>query len=361
MNRNDGGFCDYLAGLETKTFSSPKKEIDRTYRAVMKKAGLNRKAPKTKRIGRVCLIAAAAVACTAVTAAAAGFNVGGLFRGYFERGTQAAAGAPESAASLTRSQIMVLDKSGRPVNRSVTDNGTTITVKAAVADKNSAYILLDVTAPEGTILDRDDYGFEEMSIDLHDADEKGKNWNSVLCDQKDENTRDNKKTYVLRINSSGLDLQGREIGLSLTNLSTLREDGLTYDYDYAAKGSWKFDFKLGGGTDPKKLTVKRTAHYIGTNLTKNATLECTVETVSLSALSATVDFSGGNLLDSHNYPEIPGYMTIQYRDGTKITTTHNGPGHGDKQNYTTSYAFDAPIDVDSISSVTIGDLTVPVS
>lgn len=356
MNRNNGSFDDYLAGLDTKTFSSSKKEIDRTYRTVMKKAGLKRKAPKVKRIGRVCLIAAAAVTCTAVTAAAAGFNVGELFRGYFERDSRNASG---SAASLTQSQILVLDKSGKPVGQSVTDNGTTITVKAAVCDKNSAYILLDVTAPEGTILDRGDYGFEEMSIDFHDTDNKGKGLNWVLCDQKDENTRDNKKAYVLHINSSGLDLQGREIGLSMKNLSTLREDGSTYDY--AAKGSWKFDFKLGDGTDPKKLTVKKTAHYIGTNLTKNAALECTVETVSLSALSATVDFSGSNLWDSHNYPEIPGYMTIQYRDGTKVTTTHNGPGHGDKQNYTTSYLFDAPIDIDSISSVTIGDLTVPVS
>lgn len=348
MNRNNGSFDDYLAGLDTKTFSSSKKEIDRTYRAVMKKAGLKRKAPKAKRIGRVCLIAAAAVTCTAVTAAAAGFNVGELFRGYFEHGTRAAG----SAASLTQSQILVLDKSGKPVGQSVTDNGTTITVKAIMGDKSKAYLLLDVTAPVGSWLKRDDYDFEEDRIDFHHQNGEGSSstgWD--LLSQPDANPNDNKKTFLLRISSVGLDLQGRNISLSLVNLSIPGKEKLSFDP--VIKGTWKFDFTLDYPTASKELTVNRVTHYKGCD---NKAYEYIVKRVSLSAFSVIADLSGKNMTRLG----IPSSITIRYRNGTQATLPYPG-GAGCSTGCTLVKSFDKPVDIDSISSVTIGDLTVPVS
>ncbi|MBE6829952.1 MAG: hypothetical protein E7519_07055 [Ruminococcaceae bacterium] len=61
-------------------------------------------------------------------------------------------------------------------------------------------ILLDVAAPEGTVLDEDKYEFEDIPIDFHNiADNKGNSAGWDISTQKDENPNDNKKSFVIRI------------------------------------------------------------------------------------------------------------------------------------------------------------------
>lgn len=379
MNRNNGGFYDYLAGLDTKTFSSSKKEIARTYRAVMKKAGLKRKAQGTKRIGRVCLIAAAAVVCTAATAAAAGFNVGELFRGYFEHGARAAAGASGSTASLTQSQILVLGKSGKPVDQSVTDNGTTVAVKAVTGDQNDAYILLDVTAPQGTKLDRNDYSFYRGdSVTEMDLLEKGGagitgygwsgGWDYTTL--QDAAPEDNRVQIVLSLNFSGIDLRGKEVRLSFKNI-TVPDKNRKTEYLPVIQGEWNLEVPLDYTSPSKELTVNRLTHFKpyadpktpagDREENSETTLPCTVKTIRLSSLSAVVVYGSDKTAAEGHANPTPSTLTIHFKDGTQAAMQGIGPGMAGDTESTRSYLFNAPVDIDSISSVTVGDLTVPVS
>lgn len=352
----DPNFLEYLGGLETKPAAVTKKQMKKTTDAVLKKTALKRKPSAAKQCGRILLIAAAVVAGAAVTAAASGVNLGGLFRGYFEGNESSGNARQQPASSLTESQIGVLDQSGAVLNQSVTDSGTTITVKAAVSDKSSAYILLDVIAPSGTVLDRADYTLArndacEMEITESGGQELGKHSWSDSWDYhtlKDPNPKDNQKSIMLQVVLSGIDLGGKEVHLSFKNLSVPGKSKL--ELVPVLKGTWDFTVPLGIGK-VKTIDVNQAVHHSGTY--------STIAKISLSALSATVDFTGQNLngKDGFIIPE----LIIIHKDGAQTKIKCIGVESGNKTRITSIYLLDAPIDPTEVSAVKLGDLTIPVS
>ena len=355
MTQNSHDFLDYLGGLETETVPSGKKEIAAACAAVLKKAGLKRKASGTRKAGRVLLVAAAVMVYAAVTAAAAGLDVGEMFRGYFESSDPSIG---KSAASLTSSQVDTLNKSGTAINQSATSNGTTVTLKSAVADKNGAYLMLDVTTPEGTKLSRNDYAFEQEEITPEKLGPHSTFTWSFARPQKDDAPGDNRKTFVISVNSSD-DLRGQTMKLALADLSTLDKDGR---YGPAVlKGNWNFSFVLGGGAETKQLAVNKEIHYLGQEkrgMPLGASIQCLVKSASLSPLSAVLTFS--DLKGSDDDFQIPEKLTLRYKDGSAQSFTSESGVDG-KLSASRTYLFDAPIDPDNVSSITIADLTVPVS
>jgi hypothetical protein len=347
MKQYDEDFLNCLEGLETKMIPPSKKEIDDTFRAVIKRTGLKRKMSRTKRAGRILLIAAAVAACGAVTAAASGINLGGLFRGYFERSDPNGANGAKPVVSLTESQVETLNKSGAVLNQSVTDKGTTVTVKAAVGDKSDAYILLDIAAPEGTVLDEDKYEFEDIPIDFHNiADNKGSSAGWDISTQKDDNPNDNKKSFVIRISCAGIDLQNREIDLTLKDLS-VPTGKLTFRS--IVEGEWKFHLKLNYNTFTKKVEMDKVTHFKDNY--------CTIQTVEISSLSVNIVYTNPKPYTGP-IPESPDLM-ILFKDGTQKNILP-GPGTGTKENSTMTYQFSAPLDFDKVEKITVGDVEIPV-
>lgn len=381
MMHNDPEFLDYLAGLDTKTSFSTKKEIDVTTAAALKKIGLKRKLSGKRKAGRVLLIAAAVAAGAVVTAAAAGVNIGDMFRGYFASGKIYGPFNPNSSAvtSLTESQTKVLEQAGKALNMSATNNGTTVTVDGVVGDNSSIYILLDVTAPNGTKLGRNDYAFdwtdghsgieilEKGGAKVASKNSWGLSWiYSVL---KDASPNDNKLRMVLDVSGTGLDLRGKEAHLYLKNLS-IPDPNRKAEYLPVVKGEWHFIVPLDYASPSKELTVNKLTHfkpYISPNASAserekaaNKTFQCTVKSISLSSLSATVDYVGDKPAAKGGIPT-PFAMTFHLRDGSQTEVLGIGGSGGTPTTETRTYIFSAPIDIDSISSVTIGDLTVPVT
>lgn len=383
MTQNSHDFLDYLGRLETETAPASKKEIDATCAAVLKKIGLKRRAAGTRKAGRILLVAAAVAVCAAVTAAAAGLNVGEMFRGYFESGSvKQSYGASAAPAALTQSQVGVLDKSGSALHISAVDNGTTIAVKAVTGDRNNAYLLFDVTAPEGTKLDRSDYSFErddnkagmailekDGSLPRSDGGWSG-GWDYTTM--KDADPADNKIQIVLNINYAGLDLPGREVRLDLKNI-TIPDKKRKTQYLPVIKGEWKLTIPLDYTSASKKLTVNKPVRFSLADAVNPGApaaerekaskefYQCTVDTISISAFSVLADFSGKSTGGKGDSFEIPYSLTLHLKDGSQMKVEHNGPGTGSKTTMSTSYRFDAPADVGSIASVTIGDLTIPVA
>lgn len=369
----DPNFLEYLGGLETKPAAVTKKQMKKTTDAVLKKTALKRKPSAAKQCGRILLIAAAVVAGAAVTAAASGVNLGGLFRGYFEGGVSSDPVRKQTASSLTESQVGVLDKSGAVLNQSVTDNGTTITVKAAVSDKSSAYILLDVVAPEGTKLSRDDYSFEHAYtvLDLSDV-HSSYSQTQKLYTLKDENPNDNKKSFVLEMGCHGFDMRNRKLQLTLSNFSTVREGKAVESFDHVIEGTWKFNpFILESSIRSKELTVNRVIQFkpfvnpkasaeVRAKAAKE-TYQCTVKSISFSPFSAIVSFTGEAVTTKGDSFRVPDDLTVHLKDGTEIVVQYPSGGSATGKDSSNVWLFETPIDVNSVASLTLGDLTIPVS
>lgn len=351
MEQYDADFLKCFETIDLQSSSSQQKEIDGTYQAVMKKAGLGKKIPVVKKYSRILLIAAIIMAFSVVTAAAYVFGTGKLFKGYFENGDPRKA---QPGVSLSESQVAGMDKAGVLLNRSATDNGTVINIRAAMGDKNCAYLLLDVIAPTGTVLNKDEYEFEDMPIDFYD-DEFYKNPNQSgssagwdILTPKDANPNDNKKSFVISIGCAGINLQNREIKMTLKNLS-VPSGKLTSTP--IIKGEWKFTFKLDYETDSKIIKMNKVSH--------DSDGYATIQTVSLSELSANVTFINTKYRIGTNFYHPP-KMIVHYKDGTQDEIM-NGGGTGDENSYTKVYRFNAPMDFNKVEKINIGDVEVPIA
>jgi|GEM_PF-2941734 len=350
MEQYDADFLASFENINTQSSPSRKKEVDGTYQAVMRKAGLKTKTPHLKKTGRILLIAAAIAVCSVVTAAAYGLGAGNLFKTYFENGDPRKA---QPGVSLSESQVAGMDKAGILLNRSATDNGTVINIRAAMGDKNCAYLLLDVTAPTGTVLNKDEYEFEDMPIDFYDDEfykipnQNGGSAGWDILTQKDENPNDNKKSFVISVGCAGINLQNREIKMTLKNLS-VPSGKLTYTP--VVKGEWKFNFKLDYDTASKIIKVNKVSH--------DSNGYATIPAVNLSALSADVTFINMKYRSGTELYKPP-KMIIYYKDGTQDVIM-NGGGTGDEDCYTKVYKFNAPMDFNKVEKISIGDVEIPI-
>lgn len=352
MMSSNHNFMEYLAGLDTETHPSTKKEIDVTAAAALKKAGLKRKLTGKRKVGRVLLIAAAVAAGAVVTAAAAGVNVGDMFRGCFTAFNPMS--NHSESTSLTQGQLELLNKTGKAINQSVTSNGTTITIKAAAGDQHNALFLMEIDAAKGKILSDghfSDLRFGESSLSLPGTKDAWSGCGGVVP----EKSSSSKIVFLWEIADTTHNLQGQEVKLAVKDIAD-------YKGRVTAPGNWAFDFKMDyGDSKIKEVKIDKTIHYLSTHQSnKNTTIQCTVGTVKLAALSASVDFTGENLYDADRVQQVPNWVIIHRRNGKDLFLPH-GNGNGDSKKLTVSYPSNEPLDLNNIVSVTIGDVTVTVS
>lgn len=347
-------FMEYLGGLETKTHPSTKEEINATAVAAQKKAGVKQKPSGKRKIGRVLLIAAAVAAGAIVTAAAAGVNVGDLFRGCFTELNPV--NNRSEAVSLTQGQFEALNKTGAVVNQSVTSNGTVVTIKATAGDDHHALFLMEIEAPKGKILSDghfSDSHFGGFSLSLPGTENSQKGW-SVSGGAIPRKCSNSKIAYLWEIECPSFNLQGQEVKLAVKDMTDYR--GMV-----TAAGDWAFDFKLNlGDSKTKEIKMGKTIRYqIAPKTGKNTAMQCTAETLKLSALSVFVNYSGQNLC-TESRKQVPDWLIIHRRNEKDLfLLSVNGDGNSKK--LTVSYPSSEPLDLDNIISVTIGDVTVPVS
>ena len=347
---------EYLGALETRTGAASKKEIAATTADALKKAGLKRGLSGRRKAGRILLVAAAVAACAAVTTAAAGVNIGDMFRGCFTVFNPIS--NHSETAGLTQGQIEMLNQTGAAVNQSVTSNGTTITITATAGDKHNAFFLMEVDAPKGkTLTDRNfsDVAFGDSTISLPEMESGGQNegWTDS-GGAVPEKCSPTKLVFLWDFHTVKTDLQGQEVRLAIKDLHDCNGRVI-------AKGSWAFDFKINyGDSETKTVKVDKTIHYLSTHKSnQNTTVQCTAGAVKLSALSASVDFTGDNLYDEDQIQQVPNWLIVHMRNGKNLFLHHNN-GTGNSKKLTVSYPADEPIDLDNVVSVTIADATVPV-
>ena len=67
---------------------------------------------------------------------------------------------------LDKNQNQLVEKAGTAINVEAENQGYRLVAKESIGDRNHLYVLLDLFAPEGTVLDAKDYAFRKFHFDL---------------------------------------------------------------------------------------------------------------------------------------------------------------------------------------------------
>ena len=227
---------------------------------------------KTKRRGRLrttaVLAAVIAILCC-MAAAAAALGLDQRLAEYF---------------GATAEQEELLSTAAVPMNIVKRDSGAVMRIEQVIADRYCAAVLIDFTAPEGTVLDQDYYAFDRnvsaTSRDGVEMETYGIGWEVLPSSTEDEMGRH--ATILMTIHSlkGEFNFIGAKVKLTLDGL--YRDNCLE---ELVVPGRWSCTFTL-PETDPGRLcTVNEPIEIEG----KNAVLT----TLYVSPLSLTCEIKQG--------------------------------------------------------------------
>ena len=297
--------------------------------------------PKRHRPLRTALIAAAVAACLMATTAFAA-RVTGLDRRLLEL-----LGAGERAEALIAG--------AQVVDKTVRNAGSSLTVREVLGDRNNMYILLNFTAPEGTVLDAYDYRFRIDNLAT------GNSWyGSGYTKLEDADSRDNSLDLVLRVTTDGINTKGT-MTLEMAGLESAAGYGEPY-VPVDLPGKWKVSFPLA------YIDCSRTR----TGLWEPVTLygqEAAVTEVSVSPLSVTVKGGGRAMDEVAEAARAAGVeewfpVILHFKDGTDYTTEWKA---GDKctsltgrSGFYANWTFHKVIDPEQVESIEFFGAVIPV-
>lgn len=227
---------------------------------------------KTKRRGRLrttaVLAAVIAILCC-MAAAAAALGLDQRLTEYF---------------GATAEQEELLSTAAVPMNIVKRDSGAVMRIEQVIADRYCAAVLIDFTAPDGTVLDQDYYAFDRIvsatSRDGVEMETYGIGWEVLPSSTEDETGRH--ATILMTIHSlkGEFNFIGAKVKLTLNGL--YRDNWLE---ELVVPGRWSCTFTM-PETDPGRLcTVNEPIEIEG----KNAVLT----TLCISPLSLTCEIKKG--------------------------------------------------------------------
>lgn len=227
---------------------------------------------KTKRRGRLrttaVLAAVIAILCC-MAAAAAALGLDQRLTEYF---------------GATAEQEELLSTAAVPMNIVKRDSGAVMRIEQVIADRYCAAVLIDFTAPDGTVLDQDYYAFDRIvsatSRDGVEMETYGIGWEVLPSSTEDEMGRH--ATILMTIHSlkGEFNFIGAKVKLTLNGL--YRDNWLE---ELVVPGRWSCTFTM-PETDPGRLcTVNEPIEIEG----KNAVLT----TLYISPLSLTCEIKKG--------------------------------------------------------------------
>lgn len=296
---------------------------------------------KTKRRGRLrttaVLAAVIAILCC-MAAAAAALGLDQRLTEYF---------------GATAEQEELLSTAAVPMNIVKRDSGAVMRIEQVIADRYCAAVLIDFTAPDGTVLDQDYYAFDRIvsatSRDGVEMETYGIGWEVLPSSTEDETGRH--ATILMTIHSlkGKFNFIGAKVKLTLNGL--YRDNCLE---ELVVPGRWSCTFTM-PETDPGRLcTVNEPIEIEG----KNAVLT----TLYISPLSLTCEIKKGT--DDLKETVEPIYSDDGKESIAPEVTLQNGEtvGAADWLFLITNYAdkrgrycfqMDEILDPETVSSVTV--------
>lgn len=273
-------------------------------------------------------------------------------------------------------QTELIDQIGRPIGASCTSNGITITADAIIGMRNAYAVVYTIEKDDGTAfdeLDMNQNGTYNLVLDGGGSinaltalrlsiDASGGTHYTFDADPTDNAIQ---LVEMMSFGGSGVSLVGETLHFNATEIGFTRvgKDGRNLPSQAIATGDWNMSFKI----DYEDLSVDLPA---GQTFTINGS-SAVVDELAVSPLGATITYtvdatdeaSGPTGLETDAEKRVGhGDFTVTFADGT---TQELGSGYTSWQQdgktvVQKTWFFDQIRDVDDITSITVGDLTVPV-
>lgn len=264
----------------------------------------------------------------------------------------------EFLGATTAEQAEPLIAGAQAVNKTVKNAGSTLTVREVLGDRDNLYLLLNFTAPEGTVLDAYDYRFRQDSVTVESrSDWKGIGYTKL----EDDDPGDNSLDLVMHIKADSISKDGT-MTLRLGELEAASGYGEPY-VSLDIPGEWKVSFPLRCGDSSLTWEMRLPVNLYGQ--------EALVTEASLSPLSVTVKGTGETLeaaVEAARASGVQGFfpVTICFRDGTGLTTSREA-GDGftalvqNGRDFYTNWTLHQIIDLDQVDYLIFGDTVIPVA
>lgn len=202
------------------------------------------------------------------------------------------------------------------VDKQVSNNQGTLHIKQVIGDSNLTFVLMDFSAPMGTVLDGARYRFLDYDITDNQA------YKSVGFKVLDDGNRsDNKISLVMTIVTKN-SIAGQHVHFQLKDLQAA--DPLPGIFSTVIPGEWGTEFKLDFKEYSTPYEINKKISMFG--------YEAVLKMISVSPISVSLNIESGSMVEINeaagslkeitpnqhldNYP-----ITIKYQDGTSETTS----------------------------------------
>lgn len=256
-------------------------------------------------------------------------------------------------------QTEIIDRIGRPLDARATVDGVTVQADAIIGDTYSYAIVYSIYREDGQPITADPDPNRNGALALRFGD-----WDTDVGHMGgmhgtawffDEDPADNAVQFVQLLTADA----PLEPGTATVHLTDLKQ-GIGEDAALLAEGSWELRFDFAFEDSSLELPGGQSFTVNGASAVLNS--------VAVSPLSLRIDYtvetglsSSSGTADSTPTPQ-PVFLTLT--DGSRIDLTGFGGGirpEGDSLRCELSGVFDQILPLDTIESITIGEVTLPVN
>lgn len=272
------------------------------------------------------------------------------------------------------SQTEIIDRIGRPVGASCSNNGVTVTADAIMGDKDMITIAYTLTFDDPAALKKlsepGENGTIAGSVDgnVYVDGEHGGQGQSCLIDK---NPNDSSIQYFAQFSVESPGLMGRTVRTHINSLVVPRAGKELPEYKKILTGPWDLKFQLNYEDTSVTIPAPKSVNFNGTKATiQEATVSCVGVSVRYN-IDRSIEHDNNSGKMSQNMEEsmdavgnIP--LIVTFKDGhVEDATSHSGYFANKLDNGTTdvhkTWPFSQVCDTDKIASVQIGDTVIPMN
>lgn len=272
------------------------------------------------------------------------------------------------------SQTEIIDRIGRPVGASCSNNGVTVTADAIMGDKDMVTIAYTLTFDDPAALKKlsepGENGTIAGSVDgnVYVDGEHGGQGQSWLIDK---NPNDSSIQYFAQFSVESPGLMGRTVRTHINSLVVPRAGKELPEYKKILTGPWDLKFQLNYEDTSITIPAPKSVNFNGTKATiQEATVSCVGVSVRYN-IDRSIEHDNNSGKMSQNMEEsmdavgnIP--LIVTFKDGhVEDATSHSGYFANKLDNGTTdvhkTWPFSQVCDTDKIASVQIGDTVIPMN
>lgn len=272
------------------------------------------------------------------------------------------------------SQTEIIDRIGRPVGASCSNNGVTVTADAIMGDKDMVTIAYTLTFDDPAALKKlsepGENGTIAGSVDgnVYVDGEHGGQGQSWLIDK---NPNDSSIQYFAQFSVESPGLMGRTVRTHINSLVVPRAGKELPEYKKILTGPWDLKIQLNYEDTSVTIPAPKSVNFNGTKATiQEATVSCVGVSVRYN-IDRSIEHDNNSGKMSQNMEEsmdavgnIP--LIVTFKDGhVEDATSHSGYFANKLDNGTTdvhkTWPFSQVCDTDKIASVQIGDTVIPMN